>query len=63
LEDYASGKALLFNRDKDNAATYFVQARENLLDMKRLDKTARAKDFKFTPRRDVHASRRQRRAV
>jgi hypothetical protein len=63
LEDYASGKAMLFNRDSNNAQVSFVQAQGHLQREKRIDKRRRAQYLVFTPRRGVHASRRQRRAV
>jgi hypothetical protein len=63
LEQYASGKALLFNHDTENAQIALLQAQEHLKRAKRTDKRRKSQFIRFTPRRDVHASRRQRRAV
>jgi hypothetical protein len=63
LEDYASAQAMLFNRDIQNAQLYLAKAAAHLLRAKRLDKLRRSQYIKITPRRDVHASRKQRRAV
>jgi hypothetical protein len=63
LEDYASGQAMLFNRDFDNANVYLLKAQGHLLRAKRMDKFQKFQHFKLTPRRDVYASRRQARAV
>lgn len=63
LTDYCSGQALLFNSDFDKANTYLLKAQGHLLRAKRLDKRGKAQSIKFTPRRDVYASRRQPRAV
>lgn len=63
LTDYASGKAMLFNRDFENGQTYLLMARAHLVRETQLDKRRRTRDIKITPRRDVHASRRQRRAI
>jgi hypothetical protein len=63
LTDYASAQAMLFNRDIQNAQLYLAKASAHLLRAKRLDKKRKAQFIKITPRRDVHASRKQRRAV
>jgi hypothetical protein len=63
LEDYASAQAMLFNRDIQNAQLYLAKAAAHLLRAKRLDKLRKSQSIKITPRRDVHASRKQRRAV
>ena len=63
LEQYASGKALLFNHDTENAQIALLQAQEHLNRAKRADKRRKSQFIRFTPRRDVYASRRQRRAV
>jgi hypothetical protein len=62
LEDYATGQAMLFNRDIENAQIYLLKSRQHLLRAKRLDKLGKGQSIRFTPRRDVYASRRQRRA-
>jgi hypothetical protein len=62
LEEYASAKAMLFNRDVDNAGVSLTMSAGHMLRAKRLDKKRRSQFIKLTPRRDVHASRRQRRA-
>ncbi len=61
--DYASGKAMLFNRDFNNGQLFLTTAQAHLLRAKRLDKKRKSQFMKFTPRRDVFASRRQRRAI
>jgi len=63
LTDYASGQALLFNSDFDKANTYLLKAQGHKLRAKRLDKHSKFQNVKWTPRRDVYASRRQARAV
>jgi hypothetical protein len=63
LENYASGKAMLFNRDIANGQLSLQQAQDDLVTMKRTDKQRKGQFLKITPRRDVHASRHQRRAV
>jgi hypothetical protein len=63
LEDYASGQAMIFNRDFDNANAYLLKAQGHALRAKRMDKRRRFQSYKHTPRRDVYASRNQRRAV
>jgi hypothetical protein len=63
LEDYATGQALLFNENYDKANTYLLKAQAHRLRAKRMDKRRRFQSYKHTPRRDVHASRNQRRAV
>jgi hypothetical protein len=63
LEDYASGQAMLFNRDIQNGQVYLTKAAAHLLRAKRLDKKRQIKSMKLTPRRDVNASRKQRRAI
>jgi len=63
LEDYATGQAMLFNRDFDNANVYLLKARGHALRAKRMDKQRRFQSYRHTPRRDVYASRRQSRAV
>jgi hypothetical protein len=63
LEDYASGQAMLFNKDFDNANTYLMKAKGHFLRAKRLDKAGKMQHFTLAPRRDVYASRRQARAT
>jgi hypothetical protein len=63
LTDYASAQAMLFNRDIQNAQLYLAKASAHLLRAKRLDKKRKSQFLKLTPRRDVYASRHQRRAV
>jgi len=63
LEDFASGKALLFNRDYDNGQVWLLQAQRHIQRAKRLERERKSHFMKITPRRDVHASRRQRRAI
>lgn len=63
LQDYASGKASLFNRDIAGSQLFLSQAANHLKREKRMDKRQRLQYLRITPRRDVHASRRQRRAI
>jgi hypothetical protein len=62
LENYASAQAMIFNRDRDNGALYLAKSQADMLRAKRLDKLGKVQALQFTPRRDVFASRRQRRA-
>ena len=63
LEDFASGQAMLFNRDLDNGQVSLLKAQRHLQRAVRLDKRRRAQFLRLTPRRDSHASRKQRRAI
>ena len=62
LEMWASGKAMLFNRDLENGQVALLEAREHLLRAVRLEKRRKSQSIKFQWRRDVRASRKQRRA-
>ena len=63
LQDYASGKALLFNRDYEAGQVKLMEAAAHLMREKRKDKRRKSQFMKLTPRRDVRASRRQSRAI
>jgi hypothetical protein len=63
LEDYASGLAMLFNHDNENGQVYLLKAKVHFNRAKKTDKRKRAQFLRLTPRRDSHASRRQRRAT
>ncbi len=63
LTDYATGQAMIFNSDFDKANTYLLKAQGHLRRAKNIDKRKKFQNVTFTPRRDVHASRRQARAV
>lgn len=63
LEDYASGQAMIFNRDLDNGQVYLLKAQKHLSRAKSTDKRRRAQFLRLTPRRDSYASRKQRRAI
>jgi hypothetical protein len=63
LEDFASGKAMLFNRDFENGQMSLTMAQRHKQRAKRIDKRRMMQFLKLTPRRDVNASRRQRRAI
>ena len=50
---------MLFNRDLDGGNLSLLQAKDDLKTMKRIDKRGKLQFLKFTPRRDVNASRKQ----
>ncbi len=61
LEEWASSKAMLFNHDYDNANAMLVQAVATLKEAKKIEKKRKVPILRWTPRRDVHARRQQRR--
>ena len=63
LEEFASGKAMLFNHDYDNGNIMLLQAKATLADAKKIESARKVPVLKWFPRRDVGASRRQRRAI
>ncbi len=63
LEEFASGKAMIFNRDFENGQMYLTMARRQFQRAKRVDKQRKIGTLRFTPRRDVYAQRKQRRAI
>jgi hypothetical protein len=63
IEEFASAKAMLFNHDYKNGEIMLVQAKATLKEAKKIEKRRKVPVLKWTPRRDVHAPRRQRRAV
>ncbi len=63
IEEFASGKAMLFNHDYDNGNIMLLQAKATLAEAKKIEKARKVPVLEWVPRRDVGASRRQRRAV
>jgi hypothetical protein len=63
IEEWAAGKAMLYNHDYDNGNLMLLQAKATLMEAKKIEKKRKVPVLEWTPRRDVHASRRQRRAV
>ena len=54
---------MIFNHDYENGQMYLTMAQRHKQRAKRIDKRRMIQFLKLTPRRDVNASRRQRRAV
>jgi len=63
IEEWASGKAMLMNHDYENGSAMLLQAAATLKEAKKIEKKRKVPVLRWTPRRDVHASRRQRRAI